>query len=492
MTVPTTAEAEPEPTAPGDTTETTAPAAAAAARTKPPRPTRRFLWALAAIALLGCGIRTTALIIAPKCRQPSKVDLSLALIGKVPEGGKCVVLTDAPVFVEQANQNALGYWYQSAPLNAQGTRQPSALHPPLFAAFLTIFTLAGVHSFDSLRAIASLLGIGTIVLSGLFGRRLAGERIGLIAAFLVAVNPMVWINDVVLMSEGLFALFVPLVGWAALRFWERRDMRSAVVLGATIGLAALTRSEAILLVLIAGIPLCIGRTRLREATAWKQLGAVVAAAALVVAPWVGANLVRFKVPTTFTTTTGFSMAFANCPAVYKVGPMLGERSPACLTYAREHLVLHNGDDQSSVDSYLLKGALRTAADHPGGATLAGLARVGRMWGVYEPFQTVRIDEPLERRGVGRSELAVVFGWEVMVAGAWGAVLLKRKRVPISFLVGWVVTSTVVAFGDLGLQRFRASSDVALCILAAVAIDHLWSSARPAQRSGSAGAPVLPS
>ena len=95
-----------------------------------------------------------------------------------------------------------------------------------------------------------------------------------------------------------------------------------------------------------------------------------------------------------------------------------------------------------------------------------------MWGVYQPFQTIRVEEYLERRGVGRSELAVVVGWEVMAAGAWGAWLLRRRGLPISPLVGWVVTSTVVAFLNLGLHRFRASSDVALCILAAVAVDEL--------------------
>ncbi|WCO67328.1 glycosyltransferase family 39 protein [Iamia majanohamensis] len=451
------------------------------------RPGRRFLLVLAAIAMVGFGVRAAALATATECRQPSRTDLSAALSGAVPEPGDCVIITDAPVYREQAIENADGHWFQTAELDETGRRQPSALHPPLYATFLTAFTLAGVEDFDALRALASTLGIATVAVSGLFARRLAGDRVGLIAAGLVALHPMVWINDVVLMSESLYALFVPLVAWAGLRFWERRDATSAALLGATIGLAALTRSEAILLVGVVGLPLVLGPLRRWTAARWRQLGALVLAALVVVAPWVGANMVRFHEPTAFTTTAGFSLVFANCDAVYEPGPRLGARSPECLQGARTEYQFQADDDQSDVDAYLFGTAVDTITSRPLDAARAGLARVGRMWGVYRPFETIRAEEYLERRGVGRSELAVVVGWEVMAAGAWGAWLLRRRGLPISPLVGWVVTSTVVAFINLGLHRFRASSDVALCILAAVAIDELvrwWTGERsPAPPGG---------
>lgn len=437
------------------------------------RPSRRWLVALLAIAVLGLGLRYAALATAEPCRQPDESDLSRALVGDAPADAGCILLTDAPVYHEQAVENAKGYWYQSAELDDTGRRSPSALHPPLYAAFLSTFTLAGVEDFDLLRALAVVLGAATIVLSGLVARRLAGDRAGLLAAGLVAVHPMVWINDVVLMSEGLYAVVVPLVVWAGYRAWERRDLPSSALLGASIGAAALVRSEAILLVAVVGVPLLLGAGRLWKPAAWQRLGAVAVVAGLVVLPWVGWNLLRFNQPVLFTTTAGFSLAFANCDAVYDVGPELGTRSPRCLDRSREEYRLLPDHDQSDVDAFLIRAAREEITADPGGAALAGSARVGRMWGLYEPFETIRREEPLERRGIGRSQLAVVAGWAVMALGAYGAVLLRRRGLPLSPLLGWVATSTIVAFVNLGLHRFRASSDVALCLLAAVALDSLW-------------------
>lgn len=437
------------------------------------RPSRQWLLILLAIAALGLGVRGIALATAAQCGQPDREDLAAALRGETPADGRCVVLTDAPVYREQAVENADGHWFQTAELTEAGLRQPSALHPPLYASYLTVFTLVGIDSFDALRALTVPLGAITIALSGLVARRIGGDRVGLLAAGLVAVHPMVWINDVVLMSESLFMVTVPLVTWAALVAWERRDLRSAAVLGAAIGASALVRSEAILLVAITGLPVCVGWARRWQVEAWKRVGAVGLAAGLVVAPWVGANLLRFHEPTLFTTTAGFSTAFANCPAVYETGPELGTRSPACLQDATTYLDLGPNPDQSDADAALLRLARRQVRDDPQGATLASAARVGRMWGLYAPFDSIERDEPLERRGIGRSQLAIAVGWYVMAAGAWGALLVRRRGgVPLSPLLGWVVTSTIVAAVNLGLHRFRASSDVALCILAAVAVDQL--------------------
>ena len=87
------------------------------------------------------------------------------------------------------------------------SRAATAAWPPLYPAFLALVrTFAG----DSIRA-AQLSGVVTgclaVALTGVVGRRIAGDGIGLLAAALAAVSPVLVAADGSLMSE---TLFVPL------------------------------------------------------------------------------------------------------------------------------------------------------------------------------------------------------------------------------------------------------------------------------------------
>ena len=68
---------------------------------------------------------------------------------------------------------------------------------------------------------------------------------------------------------------------------------------------------------------------------------------------------------------------------------------------------------------------------PGRPNLA--ARVGRLWGLFRPIQTVDLmrDEGRER-AVGIAGLIALY--VTTAAGIAGAVILRRRRVPISPLV----------------------------------------------------------
>ena len=125
---------------------------------------------------------------------------------------------------------------------------PSAAHPPLYSLYLAVVSLLGGTSALAQRLASCLLGAGSVVVVGLVARRIAGERAGLIAAFLAAVYPMLWINDGMLISESLYTLLIAAVLLFAYRLWESRRWLDAVFLGGFIGLACLTRPEAVLLV----------------------------------------------------------------------------------------------------------------------------------------------------------------------------------------------------------------------------------------------------
>ena len=93
---------------------------------------------------------------------------------------------------------------------------------------------------------------------GLLGRRVAGERVGLIAALIAAIHPTLWTWTGSVRSESLYAPLIALALLSAYGSPSALGARTAALLGAAIGLAALTRSEAltllVLLLLLLSLP----------------------------------------------------------------------------------------------------------------------------------------------------------------------------------------------------------------------------------------------
>src|SRR5262249_36906709 len=145
------------------------------------------------------------------------------------------------------------------------------------------------HGVLAQRLWSTLPGVGTVVVLGLLTRDLAGERAGLIAALAGAVFVDLAAQDVLVMSEGMYALTIVLTVFAAYRFIRRPDPLHAGYLGGAIALAALTRAEGVLLLLILLVPLAL---RARELSMRRRLvcaGAGVLVAAVLFAPWLVYN-----------------------------------------------------------------------------------------------------------------------------------------------------------------------------------------------------------
>ena len=117
----------------------------------------------------------------------------------------------------------------------------TAEHPPLYSVVLAGPALVGLDSPDAQRLAGSVFGAVTIVALGLLGRRLAGDRAGLLAAGLAAVYPTLIAADGALMSETLYGALVALSLLAAYRLVDAPSAGRALVLGA---LAAPRRADA--------------------------------------------------------------------------------------------------------------------------------------------------------------------------------------------------------------------------------------------------------
>ena len=65
--------------------------------------------------------------------------------------------------------------------------RPTAEYPPLFPAVLSLVSRAGGRTVAAQRIAMCFVGVATVVLIGLLGRRVANAGVGLIAAALAAV-----------------------------------------------------------------------------------------------------------------------------------------------------------------------------------------------------------------------------------------------------------------------------------------------------------------
>lgn len=370
---------------------------------------------------------------------------------------------------------------------------PEAQHPPL--ASIVLAPAAWITGTDAMyegmtafvfaqRVTMALVGAAGVVVLGVVGRRVVGgaggrddpaaQRAGLVIAALAAVNPVLWINDALLMSEGVAAVSVACVLGAAYRAWDEPSWRSWALLGAAVGVAALVRAEAILLAPVMVVPMVWWRHRGR----WAELGRMTAsagvAAALVVATWVVPNLVRFEEPTFFSTNDGMTWLGANCPDTFE-GRLTGFWSIECLRFVDGD---GNGVDDwtdlldrrfgevppdASRSSVVYRGeAFEFLGDHVRDVPRVVASRLGLVWGVYRPAAMVDFNEG-EGRRPALSWLAWAAHLAITVPAVLGLARLRRGGRPIWPLAAQAVAVTFTAATVYGLVRFRIGWDVAATV-----------------------------
>lgn len=413
--------------------------------------------------------------------------------GAAPEG-------DAVYFYGQARAVADGVGFIDPILfQTFHLRLQAAHHPPLYVVFLAAASKVVGTSPQSLRLATCLLSVAMVIVVGLVGRRVAGERAGVLAAVVAAVYPNLWANDPLLLSEPLYGLMIALVLLTAYRLWDDPRPREAVFLGAALGLATLTRAEALLLFVLLAVPLvamCRGLDRVARAV---LAVVVLATGAFVLAPWVGHNLYRFNQPVTLSYGLAGVLTQANCDRTYS-GEYLGYWHPDCSFLdetigpsAREcmrrparcaEIYAAQFGDESDAAKLGQELGVQYIKDHKGRVPVVVAARVGRMWGLFRPGQQVQIDAVGEGRTLWVSRLALVTFYELVAVSAVGLWLLRRRHVPILPLVSMAVLVTVVAAVAIPVTRYRVPLEVALAVLAGVVADQCvtwWRARRPGRR-----------
>ena len=333
-------------------------------------------------------------------------------------------------------------------------RAATAAFPPLYPGMLGFVQAVFGDAIRTSQLAGAFLGGATIALTGLIGRRVADETTGLVAAAFAALSPMLIAVDGSMMAETLFVPLVLGVVLAAIAAQTTNRPRLWLLAGALAGLCALTRADGVLVVGVIVVVALLSEQR------WRATLLVLAASAVVIAPWVVRNAVRLDSPTIATVSSATALAGANCAETYG-GKAIGSWEHECIQEElREDLGEVEWTDRIRGD------AIEYATDHPGRLPGVAAARVARVWGLWSPADAVARDAE-ESRSERWQWIVTLTAPVILVAGLAGLWMLARRGAPIVPLAGLLVATTLVALFVHGNTRFRAMSEPILLIGAAV-------------------------
>jgi tetratricopeptide (TPR) repeat protein len=335
------------------------------------------------------------------------------------------------------------------------------LYPYLLAAAYTVLghRLPLVYLLQILLAVAGCWALYRA------GREMADERTGLGAALLAAVCGPFLFYDAQLLKESLAVTATSFLLWALAAARSRPGLRRWTGAGALLGILALLRENALLLVPFL-LPLAW-----RRQDRWPGLarrgGALVAGLALALLPVALRNGVVGGdfLPTTSQGGVNFYIGNnARADGTYqpiipgKQIPELERREPARLAEQALGRPLSPGE----VSRYWLGQALGWAREHPGAFLRLQLRKLGMFWSWYEwpdavDYYYVKTLSPALRLPL------LEFGGAVILALA--GIFLARRRLgafapALLFALGWMA-STVIFFL---FSRYRLPAVPALLVL----------------------------
>jgi 4-amino-4-deoxy-L-arabinose transferase-like glycosyltransferase len=348
--------------------------------------------------------------------------------------------------------------------------RPSGYTQPLYAWFL-----AGLYQV--LERNWLVVGIAQIAVAAVtallvleIGRRVSSLTVGVLGAVIATVHPFLVWHDVHLNREILDGLLMAAIALLALVVAERRGGLLALALGATLGLAILGNARlALLPVVLAAFVAVPLRPPSRSLL---LVGAVLAGAALVVAPWVARNESRVGCATITTDTRALWKANnLNTRDVLERGGWIDDvpepigappwpELAADLTLAGQPTEV----DECAQARYYRELVFDFWRDHPREKVRLATQATQMLW---SPTFSVDSDERGGIAGLARDVVEPLFMIVVYVAAVAGAFLVPRRF--LGLVVILLTYNTLAAMTFAGTVRYRAPFDFLLAILAACAL-----------------------
>jgi hypothetical protein len=381
---------------------------------------------------------------------------------------------DPSFFQQTAAQLAHGNGYV-LPYFGGGKPVATALHPPVFSVVLAALDVLRIQSADAHRIALAFIASGGIVAMGFLGRRLMSPAAGLLAAGIAAFGPL-WIQPSgKVLSESVYLVVIPLLLLAALRCIDRPSRLRFAVVGLTIGIAALTRSEALSLILLLGVPLVLFATRpWRERVRFGLI--MVAGFALIVGPWLIRNDVEMG-GFTVSTDNGTTLVGAYTPVTFDPNsPLYGSFSGGVQNGVAAVLFKYSPPPDHA--KHWTELTLNNALGHIGITYARGhlsdlpgvvLAREGRLWGVYASGSQLAFDVASDGNGVQGFQVAGQYlNWFLIpLTIGGGIVLYRRSRRDFVVVAAPIVAVALSAALTFGSTRYRALAEPSDAVLAAI-------------------------
>lgn len=203
--------------------------------------------------------------------------------------------------------------------------KPTAFRPPLYPYLLSTLVSQGQVSPLAVACLHSVLGAITVLCTFLIHQRLVGpqggQRLGLLAALLVAVDPILVQQSTLVMTETLATALASGVIWWWVRSGDgkctnvRGSVVWAIVLGVLLASAYLCRPTFLVWAVLLG-----GAIALRPAATWKLrlvwCSLVLLPVAIALFLWTERNRRAVGHPVWATTHGGYTLLLANNPSFY--------------------------------------------------------------------------------------------------------------------------------------------------------------------------------
>lgn len=347
-----------------------------------------------------------------------------------------------------------------------GDPHPTMTKAPLYPVLVGVgYSVLG-ENYDRVLTAQTLIGPVTVALSWVLARRLFGPKVGVAAAFVVALYPYTWQYETRLYSE---AIAVPLVMLALILFLEREPTRARVVLmGLTLGLLMLTRPA--LAYLIVGVAvawvLMVGWRRGLAAT-----GVALVVGVLVLMPWMIRNNAEYDSFPLISWQDAAALygTFNDEAAQDPVNPYAWRASNA-----RDAPLFRpeNRMEEDELRSKLNHNAIEFIKDHPDSLFKSfywnGLVR---FWDLRDPSDVVD-DVRFEGRTRQVAGAGLPLYWLMLALAVVGLFLFRRRKGLVRPVLAIALAASLV-HTSVSLTRYRSVLEPLIVILACAAAWELY-------------------
>ncbi len=250
---------------------------------------------------------------------------------------------------------------------------------PFYAFSLALlYTVFGASIWVG-RLFGLLIGLSSVVMTYLLGRKLFDRKTGVIAAALHAVYPMAIYFEPELLLDPLFTLLMQITIYRMLIWLEERTFRNAFITGVLLGLSAITRPTILVIVPLSAVAILYYRSRIGRPL--RQFSAFVSGAVIIIGAITLRNLLIASDPVLISAQGGINLYIGNNEKADGVSAILPE--PMGFNWRMEdikHIAeidMGRSLKPGEVSSYWTSRTINWIKENPGEFSMLSLEKIYR-------------------------------------------------------------------------------------------------------------------